>query len=201
MNDTDRQFLFDLRKSLLHLHKTLLDWERAAYERVHGRVSPTDLLQATMEHPQFAWLRPISELIVRIDESVDTEAQNGPVDVAAIVARARAATAQFVVGLIMLTLFAALSRQSLPAGADIARAPWWMWTGGLFGAFFILMAVVTTPVLGAALMLASSIVGQLSAALVIDHFGLFGATVVPISTTRVLGVLLLAAGVMLIRWT
>ena len=65
----------------------------------------------------------------------------------------------------------------------------------------ILMAVVATPVLGAALMLASSIVGQLSAALVIDHFGLFGATVVPISTTRVLGVLLLAAGVILIRWT
>ena len=93
MNDTDRHFLFDLRKSLLHLHKTLLDWERAAYERVHGRVSSTDLLQATMEHPQFAWLRPISELIVRIDETVDAEPQNGPVDVEAIVARARAATA------------------------------------------------------------------------------------------------------------
>jgi hypothetical protein len=93
MNDTDRQFLFDLRKSLLHLHKTLLDWERSAYERVHGRVSSTELLKATMEDPQFAWLRPISELIVRIDESVDTEPQNGPVDVEAIVARARAATA------------------------------------------------------------------------------------------------------------
>ena len=93
MTDADRQFLFDLRKSLLHLHKTLLDWERSAYERVHGRVSSAELLQATMEHPQFAWLRPISELIVRIDESVDTEPQNGPVDVDAIVARARAATA------------------------------------------------------------------------------------------------------------
>jgi hypothetical protein len=93
MNDTDRQFLFDLRKSLLHLHKTLLDWERAAYERVHGRVSSTELLKATMEDPQFAWLRPISELIVRIDESVDMEPQNGPVDVEAIVARARVATA------------------------------------------------------------------------------------------------------------
>jgi hypothetical protein len=93
MNDNDRQFLFDLRKSLLHLHKTLLDWERSAYERVHGRVSSSELLKATMEDPQFAWLRPISELIVRIDESVDTEPQNGPVDVAAIVVRARAATA------------------------------------------------------------------------------------------------------------
>jgi len=93
MNDTDRQFLFDLRKSLLHLHKTLLDWERAAYERIHGRVSSTELLKATMEDAQFAWLRPISELIVRIDESVDTEPQNGPVDVEAIIARARVATA------------------------------------------------------------------------------------------------------------
>ena len=112
-----------------------------------------------------------------------------------------AATAQFVVGLLMLVLFATLSRQSLPAAADIARAPWWMWTGGFFGAFFILMAVVTTPVLGAALMLASSIVGQLAAALVIDHYGLFGATVIRVSPTRLIGVVFLAVGVILIRWT
>ena len=75
-----------------------------------------------------------------------------------------------------------------------------MWTGGFFGAAFILMAVVATPVLGAALMLAASIVGQLAAALVIDHYGLFGGSVVPISATRVLGVVLLAGGVILIRW-
>jgi transporter family-2 protein len=56
-------------------------------------------------------------------------------------------------------------------------------------------------VLGAALMLASSIVGQLGAALVIDHYGLFGATVIPITATRVIGVTLLAVGVILIRWT
>lgn len=112
-----------------------------------------------------------------------------------------AATAQFVVGLVLLVLYAASSRQAVPAAADFARAPWWMWTGGLFGATFILMAVVATPVLGAALMLASSIVGQLAAALVIDHYGLFGATVVPVNGTRVLGVVFLAVGVILIRWT
>src|SRR5688572_23984959 len=93
MTDSDRQFLFDLRKTLLHLHKTLLDWEHSAYERIHGRVSSSELRKATVEDPQFAWLRPISELIVRIDESVDTEPQNGPVDVEAIVARARLVTA------------------------------------------------------------------------------------------------------------
>ena len=110
-----------------------------------------------------------------------------------------AAMAQFGVGLILLVLMAASMRQPVPSGADVARAPWWMWTGGLFGATFILMAVIATPRLGAALMLASSIVGQLGTALVIDHFGLFGATVIPVTGSRVLGVVLLAVGVMLIR--
>jgi len=90
---SDRQLLFDLRKALLHLHKTLLDWERAAYERIHGRASASELLKVIVEDPQFAWLRPISELIVRIDETVDNEAEDTPADVNAIVARARAVVA------------------------------------------------------------------------------------------------------------
>ncbi len=93
MNDADRQFLFDLRKALLHLHKTLLDWERAAYERIHGRVSGGELLKIIVEDPQFGWLRPISELIVRIDTTVDMEARDGADDVEALAARARLVTA------------------------------------------------------------------------------------------------------------
>ena len=112
-----------------------------------------------------------------------------------------AAITQFVVGLALLCLLAAVTRQTLPTAADAGRAPWWMWTGGLFGATFIIMSVVATPKLGTALMLAASIVGQLGAALVIDHYGWFGAQVIPISVTRVLGVSLLALGVVLIRWT
>jgi hypothetical protein len=89
MTPADRQLLFDLRKALLHLHKTLLDWERAAYERVHGRVSAGELLRVIVEHPQFAWLRPISELIVRIDTTVDGDDAEPAADVDAIIARAR----------------------------------------------------------------------------------------------------------------
>jgi transporter family-2 protein len=110
-----------------------------------------------------------------------------------------AASTQFVVGFVVLMALAAVTRQPLPAGAAIARTPWWMWTGGLFGAAFIYMSVVATPKLGAALMLSASIVGQLGAALVIDHYGLFGAEVIPISALRLLGVGLLVAGVVLIR--
>ena len=89
MKPADRQLLFDLRKALLHLHKTMLDWERSAYERVHGRASAGELLKVIVEDPQFAWLRPISELIVRIDETVETEDGEATFDVETLIARAR----------------------------------------------------------------------------------------------------------------
>jgi hypothetical protein len=90
MKDTDRQLLIDLRRALLHLHKTLLEWERTAYERLHGRASPAELLEAIVTDPQFAWLRPVSELIVRIDEGLEIDALEGPeIDVDWIVAQTR----------------------------------------------------------------------------------------------------------------
>ena len=58
-----------VRDRLLKLHKALLDWERAQYENAYGQVrSSGDMLQLVLGHDQFAWLRPYSGLIVRIDE-------------------------------------------------------------------------------------------------------------------------------------
>lgn len=111
-----------------------------------------------------------------------------------------AAAGQFVVGLMFLLLVALLTRQSAPVTSGIPRAPWWIWAGGLFGATFILVNIILTPKLGATLTLAMMIVGQLSAALVVDHYGLFGGTIVRISATRLAGVVLLLLGVSLIRW-
>jgi hypothetical protein len=95
MTGSERQLLTDLRRTLLHLHKTLLDWERAAYERLHGRVSGHELLHAILNDPQFAWLRPVSELIVRIDEALENDlpaevsGHTTTADLTAIVAQAR----------------------------------------------------------------------------------------------------------------
>ena len=95
MTGAERQLLTDLRRTLLHLHKTLLEWERSAYERLHGRVSSHELLHAILNDPQFAWLRPVSELIVRIDEMLDQEmapeadGRTAHGDVAAIIGQAR----------------------------------------------------------------------------------------------------------------
>ena len=111
-----------------------------------------------------------------------------------------AAAAQFLVALILVLFVALLTRQPAVATTGLARAPWWVWTGGAFSATFIVVSMVLTPKLGTALTLASIMVGQLSAALVVDHYGLFGGTVIRMSPARVLGVALLLLGVVLIRW-
>jgi hypothetical protein len=87
-NSTDAS-LKALRQALLRLHKTLLDWERAAYERVHGRQSSNALLEALLKDPQFAWLRPISQLVVRIDEMLDDDIQPGENDLEVVLANVR----------------------------------------------------------------------------------------------------------------
>ena len=90
MKDSERRLLTELRRALLPLHKTLLEWERKTYERVHGRkMGGGELLQVIMTAPQFAWLHPISELIVRIDQTLDDEAPDTNADVDTILVQAR----------------------------------------------------------------------------------------------------------------
>jgi transporter family-2 protein len=108
-----------------------------------------------------------------------------------------AALLQFVVGLVGLLAAAALFREPVPAA--LPRSPWWIWTGGLLGATYILLSIVLVSRLGAALLLASVVVGQLAASLVIDHYGWLGAPVHRASPARLIGAALLVAGVALIR--
>jgi catechol 2,3-dioxygenase len=74
MAEKMRQSLRELRTRLLQLHKVLLDDARAAYEMDRGRVgSNASLLQLVINDPWFAWLHSLSELVVRIDESVESD--------------------------------------------------------------------------------------------------------------------------------
>lgn len=70
-SEATRKQLASLHKPLLRLHKVLLDSERESYEAEHGAVSMGQMLQLVIQHEQFAWLRSISSLIVRIDELLD----------------------------------------------------------------------------------------------------------------------------------
>jgi len=111
-----------------------------------------------------------------------------------------AAAISFAVGTAALVIYALILRIPLPAGESITRQPWWVWTGGLIGAFFVASTIVLAPRLGAVSMVAVIVAGQMLASLVLDHFGLIGYSVHPVTLLRLIGVLLLVAGVVLIRY-
>ena len=86
MDERMRHRLRDLRARLLHLHKVLLDDARAAYELDRGRVtSNSSLLQLVINDPWFAWLHALSELVVRIDQTIEREAPATDADAMALI--------------------------------------------------------------------------------------------------------------------
>jgi hypothetical protein len=72
-SELTRDALKELRHGLLRLHKLLLDLERRDFERARGRIANSyEFLQLVLKDPWFDWLHRLSELIVQIDESLDT---------------------------------------------------------------------------------------------------------------------------------
>lgn len=108
-----------------------------------------------------------------------------------------AASVSFGIGLVILVAIAALA-----GGAGhvtrIAHVPWWYLLGGALGAAYVATVLVAVRTLGAGGLTAATIAGQLTAAVVVDHFGWLGVARHPIDAARVAGVLLLAGGVFLI---
>ena len=109
----------------------------------------------------------------------------------------RAAFVSFLVGATTLLVAVLVVARGWPERAG--DAPWWVWTGGLLGAFYVLGSIVTAPKLGAATLVALILAGQALASLAVDHFGWVGFDEQPVSVMRVVGMLVLAAGVVLVR--
>jgi len=68
MTTTHRSQTAEARRALLELHRVLLEAVRVEHERENGRVGNAEMLQLVAYDPRFAWLRPVSELIVALDE-------------------------------------------------------------------------------------------------------------------------------------
>jgi hypothetical protein len=76
---------------LLRVHKTLVDNERVRYERAQRPLgTPLEFLQLLLKDPRFAWLRPVSELIVQIDEAASSREPIDPGQAMALIVQARA---------------------------------------------------------------------------------------------------------------
>jgi bacterial/archaeal transporter family-2 protein len=110
-----------------------------------------------------------------------------------------AALISFAVGTLALLAFVVVVRVPVPAVTTAAQLPWWIWTGGFMGAFLVAVTVAAVPELGAATMIGFMITGQMLTSVVLDHWGLVGYSVHPVSVPRIVGAVLLISGVILIK--
>ena len=111
----------------------------------------------------------------------------------------RAAFVSFLAGTIALLIISAFVRKPLPSLARLADVPWWVWIGGLLGAFYVAGSIFTAPKLGAVTLAAAIIFGQTLASVLVDQFGWVGFKEHHASPGRLVGVVLVAGGVVLVR--
>lgn len=110
-----------------------------------------------------------------------------------------AAFISFVIGSLALLLYLLATRTELGTLGAVRSLHWSVWLAGILGGFYVACVVILAPKLGVALTFGLVVAGQLSLSLIIDHYGLLGIPVSSLNWQKVLGVLLIIAGVMFIR--
>jgi transporter family-2 protein len=81
----------------------------------------------------------------------------------------------------------------------IRHTQWWMWLGGLLGAFYVWVSILASPKIGFGNLFSLVISGQIILALVFDQFGFLGIPLHPVSPLRAVGAVLLIIGVYLVQ--
>lgn len=113
-----------------------------------------------------------------------------------------AAFISFFIAFVCAALLAAGLAATTGPSIDLGRAagePWWVWIGGFMGVIFITGNVILFPKIGSVETVVLPILGQVMMALVIDKFGLFGATETRVGFFRVVGALVVVAGIVLVH--
>jgi transporter family-2 protein len=99
-----------------------------------------------------------------------------------------------------LLLVTLIRGHAWPSFSEMTSMPWWLWTGGLMGALYVALAPLLAVRMGGAVFFAVVLVGQMLAAMIFDQYGLLGLPQHDFSIPRLLGAMMLVAGVVLIRW-
>lgn len=118
---------------------------------------------------------------------------------AALNSPAWAGFASYLGGLLTMIVVLVAMREQMPSWKLVTATPWWAWSGGILGGVFILLVILLLPSLGAATLLALVVAGQMSAAVILDHFGAFGLAQHSVSVSRLIGVALIIGGVVLMK--
>ena len=105
-----------------------------------------------------------------------------------------AATVLFTVARTAVMITFAILRQAVPSADQLASAPGQLYLGGLIVAFYVVSVTVLVPQFGVGNTILFAMTAQIFMSAAMDHFGLFGAAVRPVSLLRLSGLALMLAG-------
>lgn len=111
-----------------------------------------------------------------------------------------AALISFAIGFLVLALAHLFLTKGLPEFKKLLSVPWHLYLGGVFGALFVLSALFFIPKIGPLALVASFITGQIVTSTFMDHFGFLIHRRFPLTPLKVIGLLLLIAGLVCILW-
>ena len=107
-------------------------------------------------------------------------------------------TFSFIVGLVLLFAYLLFNRQNA-AWSNLKTAPGYMWLGGVIGAYYVTLIVYAFPRLGPGLTFGLIVAGQMIVSLVLEHQNWLVEEQTPVNVMRILGVILIVAGVIILR--
>lgn len=109
------------------------------------------------------------------------------------------ALASLTVSTVVVVATLVVLRVPAPDLGKALQGPWWLWIGGVLGALYVAGAAALTPKLGAAGFLVLVVAGQIVTAVAADHFAVMGLPGRALGMTRVLGLVMILAGVWLVQ--
>ena len=100
----------------------------------------------------------------------------------------------FLVAALTLALLQLVLGHPLPSAQQLASVPAWIWLGGMLGVVYVVGAIISVGAIGTTSAISLIIAGQIGAALLADHFGLFGAAGNSVGLLRLCGAGLVVIG-------
>ena len=104
----------------------------------------------------------------------------------------------FLVGTLLLAAITLALGDGPKVAEGLGGGPWWVYVGGACGAVVVYATLVSVPKVGVLATFVAVIVGQLAFATLVDRFGWFGATIIPVTWERIAGIACFAAGLALV---
>jgi transporter family-2 protein len=106
-----------------------------------------------------------------------------------------AAVVVFIIGFIAMVVLTVAMKTPTPSVQQLRSVPWYGYAGGIIVATYVVMITILVPRIGVGAAIAFIVTGQIIAAVVIDHFGLFHVTVRTLDVSRISGIVLMIAGI------